>query len=339
LISNPFVTRIFRKYYVKLKNKKFLVIFGPTGVGKTDIAITLAEQIPAEIINMDMGQCYAPLSIGTAKPDWQSQKIPHHLFDSINEPKNFTVTQYRKLCLDAMNAIWDRGNLPILVGGSAFYLQSLFFPPLTQPFGQAITMVAMPDEANSWDSLNEIDPKRASMIHPNDSYRINRALSIWHTLGKKPSDYIPLFNPPSSYTVLCLGRERKELYERIDSRVYAMIRDGWLEETKSLQKTPWEVFVRSKKIIGYDDIFAYLEGDRSPENLKKMIHAIQQKTRNYAKRQMTFWRKLEIDLTNAIQAHQAQDALEGEIGVVNLTLLDVDLYISQLLKKVNTWFA
>src|SRR5579859_8042174 len=112
-----------------MKKAFFLVITGPTGVGKTDFALDLAQHIPSEIINADMGQCYKPLTIGTSKPDWKSQATPHHIFDVLDEPAHFSVTDYREKVLDLIHGIWSRNKLPIIVGGSGFYIKSLFFPP------------------------------------------------------------------------------------------------------------------------------------------------------------------------------------------------------------------
>src|SRR5205809_276369 len=98
-----------------------LIIYGPTGVGKSELALTVASQMPAEIINMDVGQLYTPFSIGTAKPDWRHQTIPHHLFDAINEPKQYTVVEYRNAVFKLVSDIRERGAIPILVGGSGFY--------------------------------------------------------------------------------------------------------------------------------------------------------------------------------------------------------------------------
>lgn len=322
---------------MKIKENRFLVLYGPTGVGKTDVALKLAQNIPAEIINMDMGQCYTPLSIGTAKPNWRSMETPHHLFDSIDEPRNITVVEYRTACLETMEQIWARGKLPILVGGSGFYLQSLFFPPL-QDHIQIDVAHAINDEY-LWQKLNAIDPERARKIHPHDTYRLQRAISIWLATGRKPSEYAPLYNPPATHIVHCLSRDRHELYERIDSRVHIMLQDGWIDEVKKLLGTPWEDFLRTKKIIGYSDILDYLKGDQSDESLQAMIHAIQQKTRNYAKRQMTFWRKLEKDLAHGQKVYKKNGTLSSEVAPISLTLLGVDLYIKQLLKKVDTWFA
>ena len=335
-------------------HKYIIIIVGPTAAGKTDFSLNLAQHMRAQIINMDMGQCYTPLTIGTAKPDWRSMKAPHHLFDLIDEPRNITVVQYRAACVNVMQQIWARGNMPILVGGSGFYLQSLFFPPFQEE--NAIKIEPHLDAATLWETLNAIDPHRARLIHPNDTYRLQRALYIWHSTGKKPSEYMPIYNPPSSYDVYCLTRDRHELYQRIDARVLAMMHEGWIDEAKGLLGTPWEDFLRSKKIIGYPDIFDYLSGDlsrrlstpsglasygrlESQESMQAMIHAIQQKTRNYAKRQMTFWRKLEKDLKNQHQFYEENKLQNSEIEAISLTLLGVDLYINQLLKKVDTWFA
>ncbi len=109
--------------------KFILIIFGPTGVGKTACADHIAKSQPIEIINMDMGQLYTPLTIGTAKPDWQSSPVTHHMFDIINDPVNFTVAEYRSKVAALVQEIWQRNKLPVLVGGSGFYVRSLLFPP------------------------------------------------------------------------------------------------------------------------------------------------------------------------------------------------------------------
>ena len=102
-----------------------LIVYGPTGVGKTELSLSIAKTVPSEIINIDVGQLYTPLSIGTAKPDWRSSSIPHHLFDVVDTPKNYTVAQYRTIFYQKVHEIIARGNLPIVVGGSAFYIQPL----------------------------------------------------------------------------------------------------------------------------------------------------------------------------------------------------------------------
>ena len=109
-----------------------IIIYGPTGVGKTECADYIASRLPIEIINCDMGQFYTPLSIGTAKPDWKAASVPHHLFDVIDTPKLFTVLEYRKRVQAIVHTIWKANKIPIIIGGSSFYISSLFFPPLQQ---------------------------------------------------------------------------------------------------------------------------------------------------------------------------------------------------------------
>src|SRR5581483_4744359 len=225
---------------LKLKHPYSLIIYGPTAVGKTDIAFKIAKHIPSEIINMDVGQFYTPLSIGTAKPEWKTHSVPHHLFDIVSQPENITVAQYRELLLAKIQEVFNRGRLPIIVGGSGFYLKSILFPPSKM----AEQNFTFDDEENSasnlWDQLNSIDPIRAQQIHRNDVYRIKRALELWRTTGKKPSEQAPKYNPPFDYSLIFFTRDRKELYERIDSRVLQMLNLGWLEETRKLIGTDWE---------------------------------------------------------------------------------------------------
>lgn len=353
-----------------------LVIYGPTGVGKTDFALEIASRIPAEIINMDVGQFYTPLSIGTAKPDWKASPIPHHLFDVIDKPENFTVTDYRRICTQLIQDIWNRGKLPILVGGSGFYLKSLFFPPLelesnvwsesgsgfdiapdkqdTEPdfLGRA---AEMPTPA-LWDHLYGLDPVRAQELNKNDRYRIMRALTIFYSSGKKPSDCKPIYAPIYAATIIFLTRDRKELYQRIDTRVELMMEHGWIAETQELLGTPWEQFVLKKKLIGYNEIIELLRdqnfsrqlrdsghssicgenGDNKSwqaEQWRHIVAAIQQRTRHYAKRQHTFWNML-LKLFEA-NKEKIKEEKEIKTDTVNLTLIPGDLYINRLISTLT----
>lgn len=309
-----------------------LVLAGPTGVGKSALAEKLAAHIPAEIINMDVGQFYTPFSIGTAKPAWRDSPIPHHLFDILDEPKNFTVVDYRRLLLETLEQVWSRGALPIVVGGSAFYLRSLLFPP--DPALASIAVEAVDDvsDETAWDALYAFDPERAQALGKQDAYRIKRALAIWRATGKKPSTFKSVYNPPTNSLVVWVDRNRDQLYERIDRRVLAMINEGWLDEARQILATPWEDFLLKKKLIGYDAIIAFLRNSSSGSQ-DEMLASIQKRTRNYAKRQIIFWRKLKKELASvAKQKHNfITDALE-----VNLTTVELDLYIKQLLHRIES---
>lgn len=321
------------------EHKYIIIIFGPTAAGKTDFALTLAQHMRSEIVNMDVGQFYEPLSIGTAKPDWRSMPVAHHLFDIVNQPQNITVVQYRDLVISTINDIWQRSNVPILVGGSGFYLKSLLFPPLLcQATDSSFSLNPEHSPEQLWHMLNEIDPTRAAKIHKNDVYRIKRALEIWHKTGKKPSEQQPAYDPVSPFILVHVTRERDDLYERINTRVHEMIKAGWPEEVAALEGTEWERFLKTKKIIGYDDLQAYLDGERTSDQLHNTINIIQQKTRNYAKRQEAFWSMLEKKLRsyNVDGSHLSSCQ---QILSFNLTLSGINLYIEQLLKITSGCFG
>jgi tRNA dimethylallyltransferase len=313
-----------------MDNRTIIIICGPTGVGKSDFAELLAQQISGEIVNMDLGQFYTPLSIGTAKPDWRNAHVPHHLFDILNTAKNFTVVDYRQRLLETCNGLWKRNVTPVVVGGSMFYLKSLFFPPM----GHSVETAASNGPDSTWEELNAIDPDRAAALHKNDAYRINRAMEIWRTKGIKPSQYQPNLEMPCNVIMLYLTRNRDELYARIDKRVIMMLQAGWLDEVRPLCNTPWETFLHEKKLIGYNELLSYLHQSNAADDFENIIGIIQQRSRHYAKRQETFWRGFEKMLKAAYQEIKTPEySLETE--TVNLTLWDVNLYIKQLLDRLK----
>lgn len=305
-----------------------ILIYGPTGVGKSDVAERIAQQIGGHIVNSDMGQCYAPLSIGTAKPEYSKSSVPHHLFDWVTEPRVITVAEYRARLQEVLESIWAQNAIPILVGGSSFYISSLFFPPIIADADQVIDSSLYSPEDQRWKQLYELDPDRANQIHPNDVYRITRALDIIFSGRGKASSFQPEYKPLAPYYLGYMIRNRDELYDRIDARVDQMLQAGWIEEVNTLMNTEWEPFLLKKKIIGYDDIIHYLHGEKSKAAYAHLTATIAQKTRNYAKRQMTFARSFLAKLQQA-QEHNAH--VPGVIEEVNLTLLSVDLYIKELL--------
>lgn len=291
-----------RSLETKKNNQYILFISGPTSSGKTDFSIVLANLlcnngVDVEIINADIGQFYTPLSIGTAKPNWREFSIKHHLFDIVDTPVDFNVCSYRELLIKKVNEIWQSRKIPIVVGGSLFYIKSLFFPPDIGLFCDS-NSERLPLSKNMWEELKKIDPKRASQIHPNDTYRIGRALAIWEKFKKLPSECEPVFNPEFNYRVVFIRPEASELYARISFRTKKMINDGWIAETKNLIGGPWEPFLKKKKLIGYSEIFDWIESGEKVELLPGLIDIIQQKTRQYAKRQVTFWKKFRNLLDN-----------------------------------------
>jgi len=311
--------------------RKILFLYGPTASGKTGFAYELAKQLPIEIINMDSAQMYTPLTIGTAKADWRNSPVPEHLFDSIDEPRHMTSHVYRQMAQQIMHEVWDRGNVPVFVGGSGFYLSCLLFPP----HKNSITEVSVPEvealsEGDLWQHLKRIDADRAKAIHPHDHYRLRRALTIWYTTGTKPSLYKPTYDPIAPFVLVHITRERHQLYARINERVHQMIEQGWVQEVQGLIGTPWESFVERKGVIGYTELIAFLKQKMS---FDQAIGQIKQQTRRYAKRQETFWRTLQ----KKIYAIEQQGVpLQGVLTEFDLTFTEHRLYIRQLLDELLT---
>lgn len=285
---------------------RIIIIVGPTASGKTAlaeklagrpaIATSAARATAGEIINADMGQFYTPLTIGTAKPLWREKPFRCHLFDIIDTPETIDVRRYRSLVRTAVDDCLNRQKLPIIVGGSLFYVQSLFFPPrevAPQQVQSEINFEA--DTATLWEMLNTIDSERAQALHPNDRYRIERALKIWQTTRQKPSSLKPLYEAPFDIPVEIIALEppREMLAERIYQRTTQMIyQEGWIEEAEALIGTPWEAFVQERGFIGYAELFAWIREGKNRDMLPEICALISQRTQQYAKRQVTFWHKL-----------------------------------------------
>lgn len=295
-----------------MNQNKLIIIYGPTGVGKTEYALSLGEYLNIEIINGDVGQFYEPLAIGTAKPDWKNEQIPHHLFDVVDSPEDCTVVKYRAMVLDKVQEVWSRGAVPVIVGGSGFYIKSFFFAPK----GDRCEQEKSSEETDKlWQVLKKRDPKRAEEVYQQDRYRIERALALLNK-GTKPSECVPEYEPIKADVLLCfLNRPRTELYERINQRTHIMFEQGWIQEVEPLMHTPWRDFLMRKKLIGYNDIITYLETDRTDQEKEHLYASIQKKTRNYAKRQLTFWRMLE----KLMNEHFKKPSKAIEIDVSQIT--------------------
>ena len=303
-----------------------VVITGATASGKSAFAVQVAREISGEIVNADIGSFYTRLQLGTAKPDWQNSPIPHHLFDYISEPRDETIVAFRQRVIDVCREIWSRGNTPVIVGGSTLYIKSLFYtqeeiPQLGQDDLAAIQLI---DNATLWRELLLVDPDRAQEIGPADTYRLQRALSIFRATGKKPSSFQVDFNPIAPFYFIEIVRDRKILYERIDQRVDEMIEDGWIEEVRSLQGTAWEPFLSRKKMMGYDLLLRHLHDDEV--SMSFIISQAKKATRNYAKRQITFYKKLKKELVDALHERK----MVSIVKECDLTFCDLPLYIKQL---------
>ncbi len=313
--------------------RPLVIITGPTGVGKTDLALELGALCRGSVLNADVGQLYRPLTIGTAKPDFTSTEVPHYLFDIVDQPVNFSVTAFRSAVLNQLAGIDVTGQLPLLVGGSFFYIYSLFYPPHDRQV-RAYTQEAackLPENPQKGDTqqlcsrLNDLDPVRAQAIHKNDQYRIQRALEIYYQTGDLPSSHKPKFMPLGRpYVFVHLTRARDELVARIAQRLDLMLAGGWIEEVAALSPE-WQEFVVAKGILGYPEIVGYLRGRLSYEDMRAAIYRA---TIAYAKRQETFARRMLRD----------EDFVRSGLYVGSfelsgsLTLSDVAVYIRRTLE-------
>ena len=273
-----------------------LILFGPTASGKTDFSYECAHFLPAEIINADVGQVYVPLTIGTAKPDLKNVPVAHHMFDMLDKPIDYSAFEYRCACMPTVDAILGRRRVPVFVGGCGFYIKSLFFP-LKSPgpcmsgsHGQDLDrdLERLPGES-PWDVLFRVDPDRARNLHPNDLYKIGRALDIRRRTGVSSSFFKPTFDPSMRNSVaVFLDRDRRELEERATCRIDDMMKSGWIKEAVELS-AEWRAFVKKRGFIGYEEIFDLIDGRL---NRSDAVDLIRIKTLQYIKRQYTFWRSL-----------------------------------------------
>jgi tRNA dimethylallyltransferase len=305
------------------QNTPTIIIYGPTGTGKTDFAEALARKMGASIINMDVGQLYSKLSIGTAKPEWKKSGIDQYLFDSIDDPINPSATKYRQKVSEIVTRLSQKNKPCVIVGGTGFYLYNLLF-------SNAITNhdTSMSQYKGSWEDLKTVDQKRAKEIHPNDSYRIQRALAIFYNEKKIPSECKPVFDPIApNIIILSIERDKEDLVRRIEQRVQLFLDQGWIKEVQGLMEDGWTEFLIKKKFIGYQSIITMINENK--KDIAAVKKEIIQETMHYVKRQKTFWRGLFKKITAVNEKEQKIACVD-----LNLTFMQVDLYLNQFLKKI-----
>ncbi|MFT8757652.1 tRNA (adenosine(37)-N6)-dimethylallyltransferase MiaA [Leuconostoc pseudomesenteroides] len=266
---------------------KILVITGPTASGKTDVAIQIAEQFNGEIVSADSMQIYRGLDVGTAKPTIREQKkIPHHLIDVVNMTDNFSVAEFVALADEIIEDITKRGKLPIIVGGTGFYLkallglQALEYSPNDPNLSSELADKTLPQLV---DELLKIDDVLAKRIDFNNRQRVIRAIQIAHQ-GYKQQTTVK--RPTYDALVVGLDWPREILYQRINQRVTNMVSEGVLNEAQAVLNAGGEE-LQAGKAIGYKEFFGYLRGEKM---LEEAIKKLQQDSRRYAKRQLTYLR-------------------------------------------------
>lgn len=281
-----------------LRDALFLV--GPTASGKSSVAMRLAKQIGGEIIALDSRTLYRGFDIGTAKPTAADRAaVPHHLIDVTTMEREFNVADYIDAAVEAAVGIAARGRVPMFVGGAGMYLRAILRGMFDGPPSDAANRAAIEERADRIGrpalhrELAGVDPISAGRIHPNDRQRVVRALEVLQTTGRRLSDWQSQPAHRDGVAAIWLDRPRANLHERINARARAMIDEGWLDEVETLlQQRPSSPSVFGK-ILGYPELAAVVRDESSIEDA---IEAIQIATRQFAKRQVTWFRNLgEVD--------------------------------------------
>ncbi|CCQ98517.1 tRNA dimethylallyltransferase [[Clostridium] ultunense Esp] len=303
-----------------------MAIIGPTAVGKTALGILLAEKFDGEIISGDSMQVYKGMDIGTAKatPE-ERERIPHHLIDIVEPWESFSVADFQRLALQAVQEIRERGRLPILVGGTGLYVKALLYYPhysftpegkreeirkKWEAFASLHGPLALHREAM------KVDPKAAGKLHPHDTRRLVRILEEYELTGKPPSRRIPereFLRSPFDLLLIGLTLERKHLYRRIEERVDRMMNEGLLEEVKRLLAVGVPKESTAMQGLGYKELIPYLEGKIT---LMEAVQEMKKRTRQFAKRQLTWFRHMNGIHWFSMEEEEREDSLHKIFQIV-----------------------
>jgi tRNA dimethylallyltransferase len=294
------------------KKKRVIVIAGPTCCGKSKLAMELAQAMDGEIISADSMQVYRGMDIGTAKATKEERLlVPHHLIDIRDIQESFNVVDFYYEARHVCQQILDRGNVPIVAGGSGFYLHALLYGPPSGPPSVPEVRQALEKEIEQLGSealyarLAQLDPQYAKSITKNDKQKIIRALEIMMLTNKKVSKLTwKGRRAPQNYDFRCwfLHRPKDKLYERIDKRCEKMLKEGFLDEVKRLEQMGLRQNFSASQAIGYRQALDFLQTAQSSDDYENFVRAFKQATRHYAKRQFTWFRKeplfrwLDVDL-------------------------------------------
>ena len=286
------------------KKKPLIILTGPTAVGKTNLSIKLAKAVNGEIISADSMQVYKGMDIGSAKiTEAEMQGIPHHLIDILEPWEEFNVVVFQQKCKEAMVKIYERGHIPILTGGTGFYIQAVLKDidfteneDNNEYRAHLETLGAKEGAQVLHDMLREVDPVSAEAIHANNMKRVIRALEYNHFTGEKISEHNERESekePAYNFCYFVLNDDRSVLYDRIEKRVDIMLESGLVEEVKSLVDKGCTRNMVAMQGLGYKEIVDYWDGKIT---LEEAVYIIKRDTRHFAKRQIT-WFKREKDVT------------------------------------------
>ncbi len=279
-----------------LEPKKVIALVGATGSGKTELAVEIAQKFNGEIVCTDSVQVYREFDIGSAKPSHeQQQAVKHHQIDVIEPDGYYSVANFANDAKRCIQQIHDAGKLPILTGGSGLYYRCAIseiaaIPSIPRQIKQLVNEWHQQGILFCYQQLEKLDPQSANVLNAGDTSRILRALEVMLSTGRSIREHwnLETFGQPC-YDLLSVGifYERPTLYQRINARTLEMLKAGWVEETQSLRQN-YSKNLHALGSIGYKQIGIFLEQNIS---YKLMVEKIQQKTRNYAKRQLTWFRK------------------------------------------------
>lgn len=308
-----------------MMKRPLIILAGPTAVGKTVLSVRLAKAAGAEVISADSMQVYKGMDIGSAKiRPKETEGVPHYLVDVLEPEEEFNVVRFQQMALEAAEKIYARGRIPLIVGGTGFYIQALLYDiDFTENDGDTAIRRSLEQTGAEKGGeylhglLQKADPEAALQIHPNNVKRIIRALEFYQQTGKKISEHNQqerAKESPYNFAYFVLNDERSRLYERIDHRVDQMMEQGLLDEVRALKERGVKKESTAMQGLGYKELYAFLDGEIS---LEEAVRIIKRDTRHFAKRQIT-WFKRE---RNVIWADRS--VLGSEDAVLNFMLKEL----------------
>lgn len=304
-------------------NNIVIILLGPTGVGKTGLSLVLAKALNTEIISADSMLLYKNMDIATAKPTEEELKsVPHHLINILEPHESFSAGMFREMALELITVFHKKNKIPLIVGGTGLYIRTLTQGLFTGPdadWGLRQELLAQEQckgEGYLYKRLMEIDPQAAQAIHPSDQRRIVRALEIRFKAEKNFSTIHSETRPaPFEFIKIGLNRDRKELYQIIDTRVDTMIEQGLIKEAEKLQAM--KVSSTAMQALGYKEINMYLHDELS---LDEAVTRLKTRTRHYAKRQLTWFKKEPhiqwVDITGMYGSHEIFQKVLKDVEIV-----------------------
>ena len=304
---------------MKAIKRPLVILTGPTAVGKTALSIALAKAIGGEISSADSMQVYRHMDIGSAKimPE-EMEGVPHHLIDVLEPAEEFNVVVFQKLAKQAVEEIYSRGHIPILVGGTGFYIQALVYDiDFTENNEDTALRQALEEQARRegadvlYERLRAVDPESCESIHAHNIKRVIRAIEFYEKTGKKISDHNReqrQNDSPYHFAFFVLTDSRDKIYQRIDERVDLMMAHGLMEEVRALRDRGCRRDMVSMQGLGYKELLACLEGEIS---LEEAVYLIKRDTRHFAKRQLTWFRREKevIWVDKTVYDHDSQKML------------------------------